>query len=297
MTDPVSRFSEAMLEHGLQPGNVDFTDGVFRRFSTDEKKRDKSGFFNLTSDGSEAFGCFGDWSAGTCIPWSSRDIEKMSPAERSDYDGRIKEQRRQAQFACEKEYCKAAKKAESSLLEMTDCKEHPYLTAKGVKSVPGLKLSKSGELVIPIHGPDSAVASYQRIYDTDHGFEKRFMSGGRTKGSWFKISGSEDVCICEGLATGLSVHEATGYTVVVAFSGGNLINIARQAKSEKIVICADNDASRGDNPGLKYAKKAAQAINAPVAVPIMPEGVRGTDFNDLATISGLGAVQIGRAHV
>lgn len=291
INDPVCQFSGAMLEHGLQPDQVTYTNGAFRRFSTNGNKSDKPGFFSLTYDGSEAFGCFGDWSKGMFVPWSSRDVKKMSPGERADYDDRVKEQRQQAQQAREKACCEAAKKAKSALSKMADCKEHPYLAVKGVKPVPGLKLSKSGELVIPIYGPNSNVTSYQRIYEADHGFEKRFMSGGRTKGGWFRIPGSEVVCICEGFATGLSIHEATGCTVVIAFSGGNLISVARQAKSEKIVICADNDASKGDNPGLKYAKAAAQTINAPVAVPIMPTGTQGSDFNDLATISGLEAVR------
>ena len=289
--DPVSRFSEAMLEHGLQPGNVTFTDGGFHRFPINGNKNDKPGFYCLKKDGSDVYGCFGDWSRNLYVPWSLKNQQTMTQAERKEHDKRVNRQRKKAAPERERAYAQAAEKARIELSGMADCVEHQYLADKGVKPATGLKLSKSGELVIPIYGPAGGVISYQRIYKAENGFEKRFMAEGRTKGGWFKIPGSEVVCICEGLATGLSIHEATGYTVIIAFSGGNLINIARQAKSEKIVICADNDASRGDNPGLKYAKKAAQAINAPVAVPVMPEGVRGTDFNDLATISGLGAVR------
>ncbi len=41
------------------------------------------------------------------------------------------------------------------------------------------------------------------------------------------VNGAVAVCICEGFATGASIHEATDYPVVVAFNAGNLGPVAR----------------------------------------------------------------------
>jgi putative DNA primase/helicase len=54
---------------------------------------------------------------------------------------------------------------------------------------------------------------------------KRPLTGGRVAGCYFSIGnpkGAAALCICEGFATGASIHEATGYPVEVAFSAGNV---------------------------------------------------------------------------
>ena len=291
MSEIIEQFRDAMVEHGLDPGAVTVTGNTFHRFPTNGNSTDKPGFYQLADDGPHAFGCFGNWSTGLHVPWTSKNTKTMSPAERAEHDRRVADQRKRADQEREKVYQHAAAKARKELSQMTDCTDHPYLAAKSVKAVPGLKLSDKG-LVVPVFGPDNKIQSYQRIYATDRGFDKRFMPGGRTWAGWFKIDGSNEVvCICEGLATGLSIHAATGFTVIVAFSGGNLVHVAKLAKAQNIIICADNDRTKPDNPGLEYAEKAAQATGARLAVPVMPAGAQGTDFNDLATISGPDAVR------
>lgn len=57
----------------------------------------------------------------------------------------------------------------------------------------------------------------------------------------------------------------------------------------KIVIAADNDHGSVNNPGVTYAKKAAEAVKGSIIIPQFNEtekAVKLTDFNDLAQSRG-----------
>ena len=106
------------------------------------------------------------------------------------------------------------------------------------------------------------------------------MNGGRL-GGLFHVIGKPgpEVIICEGYATGASLHTATGYQVLCAMSAGNLLHVAKAVRTvdyrKKIIIAADNDLKTPGNPGLTAAKKAAQAVRGLLAVPPI-----AGDFND-----------------
>ncbi|MDR2820466.1 MAG: DUF927 domain-containing protein [Desulfovibrio sp.] len=81
---------------------------------------------------------------------------------------------------------------------------------------------------------------------------------------------------------------------VVAFDAGNLSPVAETARQRyadrKIIICADNDIrGNGENAGLLAATKAAEGIDAFLAVPVLKIGDK-CDFNDLHCIEGKDAV-------
>jgi putative DNA primase/helicase len=76
------------------------------------------------------------------------------------------------------------------------------------------------------------------------GDNKRFLTGGEYRSRYFSIGAMEGVgplCLCEGYATGASIHEATDYPVAVAFNAGNLGPVAQalQARfpSSRLVLC------------------------------------------------------------
>jgi putative DNA primase/helicase len=126
---------------------------------------------------------------------------------------------------------------------------------------------------------------------------KLFHPGGRVKGCYFSIGKPAGrLIVCEGFATGASIHEATGEAVAVAFNAGNLgaVTMALHKKypALAIVIAADDDHKTDGNPGLTSAKSAALAVGGFVVAPQVPAGrpARATDFNDLAAISGPDAV-------
>jgi len=97
--------------------------------------------------------------------------------------------------------------------------------------------------------------------------------------------------ICEGWATGASLHIATGHRVVAAMDAGNLLPVAEALRSQypeaDLIIVADNDDKPGRtaNPGVEAARKAAAATDALLAISATPG-----DANDLFCAGGIEAV-------
>ncbi|MCY1290618.1 hypothetical protein D9M70_397730 [compost metagenome] len=102
------------------------------------------------------------------------------------------------------------------------------------------------------------------------------------------------VLICEGVATAVSAHEATGHTTLAALSCGNLERVAQAVRAKlptaEIVICADLGNGQAD------AERAAHAVGGRVSLPIFADGAEidgkaPTDFNDLHKLAGVEAVR------
>jgi putative DNA primase/helicase len=181
--------------------------------------------------------------------------------------------------------------------------KHPYLTAKGIKPF-GIKYQSSGGLlVIPVTDTADILHGLQFIAGDG---AKKFKTGTVKAGHFHQISGGSQIVICEGYATGASIHEATGATVIIAFDAGNLLSVATALRSKhpdhSITIAADNDTRTPGNPGVTKATAAAQMINASLAVATFtPEqietfgiksGTAPTDFNDLHQTAGLDALRV-----
>jgi hypothetical protein len=121
-------------------------------------------------------------------------------------------------------------------------------------------------------------------------------SGGRVSGCYHTIVGEPDtVFVCEGYATGMTLHIATGKTVVVAVSAGNLpavaVKVDKLFPRSRLVLAADNDQTVAGNPGVTAAKKAvAEVGRGEVLFPPYPQGSKG-DWNDYALEHGGAALQ------
>jgi hypothetical protein len=104
------------------------------------------------------------------------------------------------------------------------------------------------------------------------------------------------ICICEGYATGATIHEATSYPVIVAFNAGNLSKVAKIIKTQypnfDLIIAGDDDFQSEKNPGRKAATEAALATQARLIFPTFTESREAshTDFNDMAQLQGLFSV-------
>lgn len=171
--------------------------------------------------------------------------------------------------------------------------DHPYLIAKGIQPH-GILTDAASRLVIGLRDIDGTIHTIQRI---DALGNKRFLTGG-IKANHFAVIGdwmpdTPHLLVCEGWATGASIHEATGDPVVVAFDAGNLIRVARvlrrRHRNIELTIVADNDAKadRADNPGVVAATEAAQDNDARLAVPDC-----AGDANDLVQAKGLNALKV-----
>jgi phage/plasmid primase-like uncharacterized protein len=139
--------------------------------------------------------------------------------------------------------------------------ESEYLQRKGVRGH-GVKVDSAGVLWIPLRDKDGKLWNLQRITSG----EKLFESGGRVSGCYFIIEGTADrVVLCEGYATGASIHEATGYRVIVCFNADNMVKVAEVFKDvPKVVVAADNDES---GKGEAVARKIKDLYGIGYVIP------------------------------
>ena len=301
MNDVIDQFKTAIEVAGLTPPDEIMDDGVIHRFSTNGRRGDDSGWYCLHSDGIAA-GSFGDWREGFSQSWCSKSDTTMTESERQANRERVQAMQRQREADLMNRQQHAAQQAGQRVKTAKPCTEHAYLTRKGIKPH-GVKI-EGDHLLIPMRTTDGALHSLQSIAPDG---SKLFMPGGRVKGCYFSIGRPDgSVIVCEGFATGASIHEATGGAVAVAFNAGNLDAVAVALRSKyptlKIIIAGDDDNQTAGNPGLTKARAAALAVGGYLAVPEFfghDRGDKDTDFNDLHQLAGLDAVKacINRAEL
>ena len=267
MNDPIEQFRRAMAAAGLTPPTDIIDDGAIHRFSTSGKPNHKNGWYILHTDGIAA-GAFGDWREGFTQKWCSKADMSMTEAERFAYRERVKAMQRQREEDLAQRQQLAASDAIKRWTAATPCTEHDYLTRKGIQPH-GVKI-EGNKLLIPMRDTAGTIHSLQTIAPNG---TKMFMSGGRVKDCYFgigKLKGA--LIVCEGFATGASIHECTGHAVAVAFNAGNLETVAVRLRTKypalKIIIAADDDHQTPGNPGMTKAAAAVQATGATLAVPV-----------------------------
>lgn len=228
----------------------------------------------------------------------------LSPAEiekqRQERTARLQAQEQERAKAHEA----AAQRCQAMWDSFSWASSSPYLERKGVSAF-GLK-EDQGNLIVPLKNAEGQLRGFQAIAPDG---QKTFARGMEKKGNSHLIGADEkdlsqgEILLCEGYATGASLHMATGKAVAVAFDSGNLLPVAEAIRAKypnaAITICADNDHSiqregKPYNVGLEKAKMAAQKVNGSVKTPLFTEKEKSqglTDFNDLHKARGLEAVR------
>jgi putative DNA primase/helicase len=293
----VNEFRQAISDSGIIPPPSIIGDGEIHRFYV---KGDKSGTKNgwyVFHPEFPAFGSFGSWKQDMKEKWEDAATNFISTTEKAAYTAKkevayqeLEDKQKKVHLECKTKFEEIWKITEYAT------EAHSYLHKKNVKAY-GIKVL-NGSLIIPVMDISLSVMGWQNI--TADGY-KHFETGTHKKGNSFLIGdGKADVLvICEGYATGASIHEATGYDVAVAFDAGNLKPVATALRSKylkkTIVIAADNDQWGEKNKGLEQAKEAADAIKAVLVVPAstqpIPDGEQPTDFNDFANLFSLDFVK------
>ncbi|MBW4057080.1 MAG: DUF3987 domain-containing protein, partial [Proteobacteria bacterium] len=120
------------------------------------------------------------------------------------------------------------------------------------------------------------------------------IKGTAKQGNYFPIGKPKEntLLICEGYATGASLHEATGHAVAVAFDAGNLKLVAEALRIKypalRLIICADNDQWGEANTGVIKGTEAARAVDGWLTIANIRDTTdKPTDFNDLHRLEGL----------
>lgn len=273
--DPCQKFSQAIQAAGICYFGEIIPDGCIHRFHINGHKRGTlNGAYILHVDRFPA-GWFMDFTTGFSQTWRSGNVNGMPFA----LSAQIKAAKKQREIEISQKHAAAAKKAMQiwgrSKTATQQC-NHPYLMNKCIRPI-GVRIY-GNVLVIPIRYESRQLINLQFINSDG---EKRFLSGGRKHGCFHIIGEQTDnILICEGFATGASLHEETAQRVVIAFDAGNLLpvaqNIRKLSPKSTIIICGDNDLS---NVGQTKAWAAALAVNGKVLIPKIP----GKDWNDLVT--------------
>lgn len=171
------------------------------------------------------------------------ELESRKKADQDVIDKALEERRKSAQEKAAKMWERAADSVSAS---------HPYVRSKKIRPIGARQLRN--QILVPVWKEEMLVG-LQTIFPDDtaegtHAFQKKFLSGTETKGS-FAVLGTlpekpEVVFLTEGWATGCSIFEAVSQPVIVAFSAGNLLPVAETLRAKypdsKICIAADNDA-------------------------------------------------------
>jgi phage/plasmid primase-like uncharacterized protein len=302
----MNAFTQHLHDEGFTAAPEIAEPGKFYRFRSADKKSGKPCYAMLFDD--MEGGIYGDFSTNDYRVWQSRRMREMPYEERQALEEAHRLKAAIALKMREDEYRRNAHKAAevfSSLLPAPE--DHPYLVKKQIKPF-GARITPDGRLCIlaSCFDGDGLAPSTLQFIAADG--EKRFMTGGKTGGAFVTIDGDNTtIYICEGYATGASIHMATGCTVIVAFNAGNLIAVAKQARAKaptaSIIIAADDDfltvrppghpkAGEPWNPGIESASEASAQIQASYIVPAFKNrgALKLTDFNDLHVAEGLSVV-------
>lgn len=213
-------------------------------------------------------------------------------------DRLIQQQQARAEAEQQQQRIQRQKAARRAADIMRDCKpgQASYLVHKRLRWPSGLLNSTlirvgeetfpHGSLVVPLFNEIGELVNVQLIR---HDGVRHYLACGQKAGACHRIPGNELIAVCEGYATGLSIHLATGATVYCAMDAGNLLAVARLVRGMddplqpcRVILCADNDEGTAGNPGKTKAEQAAAAIGARVALPPTP-----SDWNDYHQAHGL----------
>lgn len=297
LVSPIEGFTRHCEASGLVIKDL-IADGEIHRVPhISSKKGALDGWYILHLSGKIPVGVAGCWKEPTFeSKWMADIGRNMSFSERLEHDKWVAEfkAKREADRVASQQV--AAEKAEDEVGTYADASaDHPYLIRKRIEPH-GIKIDRAGRLVVPVIDQEGEILSYQTI---DAEGNKRFLKGGKIEGGFYELRGNRKVIfIGEGFATCASIHQATGFTTLVAFDCGNLAKVAKSAKEmflgSRIVICADNDQFTEGNPGIAKGKAAASLVFGEIVYPTFNESdlsSKPTDFNDLHILQGIEAVK------
>jgi putative DNA primase/helicase len=294
VSDVKNQFLDFMSSQGVVPADhSQIIAGQFCRFDIEGESKGKKSGFCIFYDDQFPTGEFGNLkihNKNQPLKWKPKhqSADAWTEDQRKEYADTQRRRQADRKAALGALQDETAKKCQYIWNQAKPAQhDHPYLERKGLKPHTLRQIDQA--LIVPVI-IDGVIRSLQFIQPDG---QKRFKKGGEIVGGYANIGGKPTALavICEGWATGATIHEATGIPVMVAFDAGNLEPVAKAMAKRfpdvKWLIACDDDRFTQGNPGLTSATKAATAINAIVRRPVFKtdEG-KPTDFNDLAAQLG-----------
>jgi len=288
MSHFIDEFMSAVESEGIVTKTEIPADGRLHRFHVEgDRPGSKNGWAVLFGD-ENPVGLFGSWKhdSGKSYKWYRHQQSGFTSEQRAKQERRIslagqlcEAEEKVVRFKC-RQWC-----SDTWIKAKRAAGNHPYLKAKGVPSY-GLK-QLGDSLLVPVRDVDGKLQGMQFILPDG---SKKFKTGTAKKGNYFAIGKPESkiLLLCEGYATGASIHKCTGHAVAVCFDAGNLKNVSKVLKEQYsdhlFIVCGDNDYS---GVGQMAAHEAASDVGGILAIP--PD--TGQDFNDMHQEKGMAAVK------
>lgn len=321
-------FINVMAEHGIICEDEIIDDGLVHRFDVPGDTRGrKNGWYIFHSDEhvNAQFGCHKRY-PDQQFAWKPEGARAILSPEEVAQRKKFLEQKRIERAEQEQiRHEKAKAKAQLKWRESVPCVEHEYLAAKGIvpvdvrvgtwevwnKDEHRYDQITSNALLIPLMDQRGVIHSLQAIIPAvdlpaDDVNAKKLLPGGAKMGLMCPVGkpalheGKKVYILCEGYATGVSIHMATNHMCLVCFDSGNLPiiaklladSIAERQEEAIIIIAADDDRWNRTNTGKKKAEAAAELCKGMVVLPVFDNlAGKPTDFNDLHAREGLEAVR------
>ena len=306
---------DQFADYGLQPKLPLEFGKLTRCKAAQDKGTEKNGWYvaheyHTEKGGVLIFGSFGDWRSG-----DTRKIKvkpgKMTAEEREVMRARQEEAKRRATELAARRALSAAKRAAAMFKRMPVTGRSAYLDRKQIVGFGVRYAPRSGAVLVPMCNVRDQIVGLQVIYpeaQASTGRDKTYWPYGMSKEGAMHLIGphpepGDCVLVCEGYATGASLHMATSQTVAIAFDAGNLMAVAKAMRDRfpgrSILICRDDDwktnRTNGEpwNPGEEKASNAATVVGGQVVAPIftVAREDKWTDFNDLHCAEGMDAVR------
>lgn len=311
---PQEEFAGVLKDAGfILPRGIAIMDGKIQRVPTREDTDGKtSGVYRGYLDGHPA-GWYEDHrSADGQVNWTSTGNRTWDPArqiqERAMSAQRHWDRARETQAGYDR---MAARLSEQyrRMPEATDA--HPYLQRKGVPAMPGLRLDRYDNLIIPLQNTDNKLRILQYIKPDG---SKLLKKDAEKSGNFFVVGGElrngQPFMYAEGYATAATLHLASGLPVVMTVDAGNMVTVAGKLKEKypdsTHIIAGDDDMTREKNKGQIKAQQTAELTGGPLIMPQFTDDERRraheksasfSDFNDIHAARGLDAVRAQLAPV
>lgn len=284
----ITGFQDAIAAAGLGKPDIK-ADGAIHRYRVEGDKPGTLNGWYVYFPVPVPAGAFGSWKTGNSEKWCVKSEQELSHVERQQLAQQLEDARKARKAEQQRQWKAAAERAVlrwGAAKPLEGVSSHDYLKRKRERAY-SLKLEGRGILLVPLRDAGGRLWSLQTINEAG---DKRFQSGGKVSGS-FHIIGAVDpqglLFVCEGYATGATIHRLHGAAVACAMFADNLLPVAMAIRAKyphvEIVIAGDNDRFTDGNPGATKAEAAARAVGGRWVIPeFPPECTIGTDFNDLA---------------
>lgn len=272
--------------------------------------------YKFYSDGIPA-GYFECWHCGIKDKFSSKQKHEVSEEEWIAHKKRLADDKRKNEIETKEKHAKVADLAQRvfAVADEKEAENHGYLQLKQVKNH-GLRVITTenettklaecykGTLLAPCYNGDNKLVNLERIYfdKKENKYQKRPLVDGQRNGAYYLVGeitkDTKTILMAEGISTGFTVFEATGYPVAITFNCNNLINVAKIFRSKypsiQLHIIADDDCWSNDislHAGARAAEKVCANIDA--VSYVLPEfdisglseeqlcELKPTDMNDL----------------